>query len=56
MLKRGDRVIIIGSSCVRDFTEAIVIGTGIEGLPTLVQFKKDDCTHFIEDIYLKKIV
>lgn len=56
MLKRGDKVIIIGSSCVRDFTEAIVIGTGIEGLPTLVQFKKDGCTHFIEDIYLKKIV
>lgn len=55
MLKRGDKVIIVGSSCVRDFTEAIVIGTGIEGLPTLVQFKKDGCTHFIEDKYLRKI-
>lgn len=54
MWERGDKVRIIGSPCVKDFTEAIIIGSGIKGLPTLVQFKKDGCTHYIEDKYLFK--
>lgn len=57
MLKRGDKVIIIGSSCVRDFTEAIVVGTDTEGLPTLVQFKKMVVLILLKTIiYLKKII
>lgn len=58
MLKRGDKVRIIGSGYIEDFSEAVIIGnsTGIQGeleLRVLVQLKNGNI-YFIKSIYIFK--
>lgn len=58
MLKKGDKVRIIGSHLVKDFTEAIIVGNSAElcdelDFPILVQFKNGG-TYYIENINIFK--
>lgn len=58
MLKKGDKVRIIGSYCIEDFSEAVIVDNSTEiceelGLPILVQFKNGS-THFVESVCIFK--
>ena len=58
MLKKGDKVRIIGSGIVKDFTEATIVGNNSNiceelGLPMLIQLDNGYC-HYIDKLYLFK--